>query len=121
MPDLALWGGIAALALLAVAEAHDNTHGRNALAVGTIWTEVLLGGPEQTSLHADRMLFLCWPPPRDPMAYETIEAYRRASGRRMAYVGEMFPVCGDESFEATLMGLWRPVAGVDIPGLWQLP
>ena len=33
----------------------------------------------------------------------------------MAYVGEMFPVCGDESFEATLMALWRPVAGVDIP------
>lgn len=96
-------------------EGHTNEYSRNALAVGQAWTEVLPGGPEQAALHADRTLFLCWPPPRDPMAYEAIEAYRRAGGRRLAYVGEMFPVCGDASFEATLMGLWRPVAGVDIP------
>lgn len=86
-------------------EGHTNEYSRNALADGQAWTEVLPGGPEQAALHADRTLFLCWPP-RDTMAFETIEAYRQAGRCRLAYVGELFPVCGDESFEATLMGLW---------------
>ncbi len=96
-------------------EAHTNEYSRNALAVGQVWTDVQPGGPELAAQHPDRTLFLCWPPPHDPMAYEALEAYRKAGGRRLAYVGEFFPVCGDAAFEATLMGLWRPVAGVDIP------
>lgn len=96
-------------------EGHTNRHCRNALAVGTIWTKVRPGGPEQAGLHADRTLFLCWPPSDEPMAAAALAAYHRAGGRRLAFVGELGPTCGDEAFREALHADWRPIKGVGIP------
>jgi len=76
---------------------------------------VLPGGPEQAALHPDRTLFLCWPPPDDPMAGEALCHYRKAGGRRLAYIGEFLPTCGDEAFRDTVLEDWQAVAGVSLP------
>lgn len=55
--------------------AHENFFHRNDAAVGTCWTTVLQGGPEQAGLYRDRTLFLCWPPP-GAMAEQALGVYR---------------------------------------------
>jgi len=98
-----------------VDQGHTNEYARNSLAVGRMWTEVLPGGPEQAALHADRTLFLCWPPSYDSMGYDTLSAYRSAGGRLLAYVGDFTPACGDEAFREALQRDWRLLTGRNIP------
>lgn len=38
--------------------------------------------------HADRILFLCWPPYDNPMAADSLRAYLAAGGERLIYIGE---------------------------------
>jgi hypothetical protein len=49
------------------------------------WSEVLRGGPERVAEHADRTLFLCWPPMGEPLAADCLSAYR---GERVLSIGE---------------------------------
>jgi hypothetical protein len=51
------------------------------------WHRVLEGGPEAAARHADRTLFLCWPPLDSPMALDALIAYRGAGGGTLAYLG----------------------------------
>jgi hypothetical protein len=84
--------------------------------VGTTWTEVLPGGPEQAGLHPQRTLFLCWPPYARPMATECLRAYQDAGGKTLVYVGEDAGGCtGDEAFHELLHKDWRPVEEMRIP------
>ncbi|WP_322489320.1 hypothetical protein [Chloroflexus sp.] len=96
-------------------EGHTNEYSRNSLVVGQVWTDVLPGGPEQAALHADRALFLCWPPSYDPMGYDALSAYRQAGGRLLAYVGDFTPACGDEAFREALREQWMMIGAITIP------
>lgn len=49
------------------------------------WSEVSLGGPERVAEHADRTLFLCWPPMGEPLAADCLSVYR---GERVLSIGE---------------------------------
>src|SRR5580700_1024497 len=40
------------------------------------WTEVLQGDETKLDQHADRTLFLCWPPVRDPMGHRVLDRYK---------------------------------------------
>lgn len=62
---------------------HDNLYHRNADAVGTCWTTVQPGGPEQAVAFPDRTLFLCWPPQTN-MAEQALQQYL---GQCLALVG----------------------------------
>jgi len=74
-----------------------------------------VGGPEQLTDHADRALFLCWPPfdspiliKRQTMASACLTAYR---GRRLVYIGEGQGGCtGDDTFFEDLGNNWVEVA-----------
>jgi hypothetical protein len=85
-------------------DTHSNTYHRNDLAVGTTWVEVLTGGPEQAAEHPERTLFLCWPPPGDPMAADALAAY---AGECVVFIGEWNPkTAADEAFFAALEANW---------------
>lgn len=65
------------------------------------------GTPEALSAHADRTLFLCWP----PMTEMAIECLQHYSGNRLVYVGEQDGGCtGDGAFFAALERAWEEVA-----------
>lgn len=79
------------------------------------WTEVLVGGTEKAAAHPDRALFLCWPPYGSPMAREALEAYIKAGGTTVIYVGELGGCTGDEEFHELLDRVGTLVDGHNIP------
>lgn len=95
---------------------------------------VAVGGIEQAELHADRTLFLCWPPYGDSFAYQCLRRYEAAGGQRLCYIGEGVGGCtadgqffcalgqgcdiyaDDEHDHATdPVATWKRVAEMDIP------
>lgn len=64
------------------------------------WTEVLYGNELMALLHADRTLFLCWPPLEDNMALRAVKIHALGGGNRLAYIGEHEGGCtaNDEFF-----------------------
>lgn len=94
-------------------DTHSNEFHRNDLAVGVIWSEVLIGGPEQAARHSDRALFLCWPPPGDPMAADALAAYQ---GQCVIFIGEWNPkTAADEAFFAALEESWELEEVYELP------
>ena len=69
--------------------------------------KVLEGGVEQVTLHSDKALMLCWPPYKDPMAYEALVLYK---GNYLIYIGESSYGCtGDHDFFNLLEDEWELV------------
>ena len=66
------------------------------------WSEVSYGDATSAS-NTSRVLFLCYPPPKDPMALRTLRCF---TGDRMAHVGEMKGDTGTEEFETELATMW---------------
>ncbi len=83
---------------------------------GDTWFHVLEGGCEMAGVHPDRTLFLCWPPPEDPMAGEALGRYREAGGNTMIFIGSPGS-SADASFFRQLESL-RPLRS---ERLWSWP
>lgn len=79
------------------------------------------GGSEKAQEHADRVLFLCWPPWDDPMGFCTLTAYRKAGGQRVVYVGEDMHGCtGDDDFHRLLRKGYEEVEYCGIPNWYGI-
>jgi hypothetical protein len=76
------------------------------------FTKVLRGDAHAVTLFADRTLFLCYPPPNDPMALECLQAYQ---GDTVAYVGEWMGQTASRAFEQELCKQFRCVKVVELP------
>lgn len=61
------------------------------------WFPVEEGDETAAAFHPDRTLFLCWPPPENPMAINAFAAYLRAGGRKLIFAGSVLS-SGDASF-----------------------
>ena len=68
------------------------------------FTTVERGGAEQVKRHAGYTLFLCYPPPDDPLALECLRGYR---GDYFVLVGEWRGNTGTREFEKMLMEEWN--------------
>lgn len=80
------------------------------------WHPLLKGDESCAAAHPDRSLFLCWPPPENPMAARAIDHYRKAGGSTVILLGEMKPLSmGDADLYALMKSLRtierRPVHG----------
>jgi hypothetical protein len=85
------------------------------------WTEVLQDDERAIDRHPERNLFLCWPPPSSPMAFQALERYRRDT---FIFVGEApragsVNSSGDSSFVQLLDAQWSCVQTVALPN-WEL-
>ena len=79
--------------------------GRNWLFRETFYP-VNKGDETAAAQHADRSLFLCWPPPDSPVAFRALDAYLTAGGKTVIVVGTMKPLSmGDAAFYDLLKGL----------------
>ena len=78
--------------------------------------EVQKGGTRVVEQHADRSLFICWPPYNKCIAQLALKAFRRAGGYRFVYVGEPEYGCtGDRAFFKELDRHWVQQKIVEIP------
>jgi hypothetical protein len=103
---------------------HNNDDDGNPIRRPKDWTPrrtyhpVIKGGVEQTAVHPDRTLFLCWPPYDDPMAADALTAY---VGNRLIYIGEGEGGCtADETFHKMLELEWTEVAHSRIVRWWGI-
>ena len=77
------------------------------------WTSVLQGAERSVKKHADRSLFLCWPPYSSDMASKALAAYK---DNTVIYVGEGGGGCtADDAFHAELDSDWKQIEEVNIP------
>ena len=68
------------------------------------------GGSNMARYHADRALFLCWPPYASPMASKCLANY---AGSTVIFVGE--GCTGSSHFHDTLQRRWEIVEAIHIP------
>ncbi|MFJ9692611.1 hypothetical protein [Kitasatospora sp. NPDC101183] len=72
--------------------------------------------PADAAAHPDRVLALLWPPHRDPMAADTLRAYR---GPALLYLGDRpGGLCADDDFFTHLRTHWRPVSTCPLTLRW---
>lgn len=71
---------------------------------GDTWFTVGEGDESVPALYPERSLFLCWPMPESPMAYNALTNYREAGGHRVIYIGDGRS-SGDERFHDELLSL----------------
>lgn len=77
------------------------------------WTKIQKGRPDELVHHADRTLFLCWPPYATDMATRSVAFY---DGETVAYVGEGEGGCtGNDDFHEVLERDWKQNDSIDIP------
>lgn len=80
------------------------------------WFPVKKGDEADVLAHANRSLFLCWPPYNEKMAYETLSVYE---GHYFIYVGEGQGGCtGCGQFHTLLRERWEKIETIGIP-TWQ--
>ena len=84
--------------------AYDEKPGRNGWCDATPYYQIAIGGPAAVRLHADRTLFLCWPP-MSRMAARSLWLYR---GPLLVYIGEGSGGCtADDRFFRPLDVNWK--------------
>jgi hypothetical protein len=63
------------------------------------WHAIIEGDESDAAHHPDRTLFLAWPMPMSPMAYNALLNYKNAGGKTVIYMGDPHPASsGDEHF-----------------------
>jgi hypothetical protein len=74
------------------------------------WHPVLKGDETMAAENSTRTLFLCWPPPENPMASRALDLYMKAGGLTVILIGEMKPLSmGD----AALYGLMKSLKTIE--------
>ena len=76
------------------------------------WYPVQLGTELDVAWHADRTLFLCWPPWATDMAFNTLSIHR---GDQVVYVGEWHGGNAEPKFFSLLEREYEQVERVEIP------
>lgn len=63
------------------------------------WFHIVKGDETDAAHHPDRALFMAWPVPMSPMAYNALYGYKNAGGKTLIYIGDPHPASsGDEHF-----------------------
>jgi hypothetical protein len=68
------------------------------------WHPLVKGDETSAAANPDRALFLCWPPPENPMAFRALDGYIRAGGSTVILLGEMKPLSMGDTALYGLMG-----------------
>lgn len=80
------------------------------------WYPILEGDESAAAHHPDRSLFLAWPVPLNPMAYNALAGYKKAGGSTLIYIGDPHPASsGDEHFYQLLFA-HKEIERIDLYG-----
>jgi hypothetical protein len=79
------------------------------------YTEIHSGSCVSVEAHPERTLMLSWPPYGENMAHDTLQAYLRAAGESLIYIGESWGgCCGNDAFFSLVNSTMELVATVDL-------
>ncbi len=63
------------------------------------WYSIIEGDESAAALHPECALFMAWPMPMSPMAYNALSFYKKNGGHTLIYIGDPNPASsGDEHF-----------------------
>jgi len=84
------------------------------------WYNIIKGDESAAAHHPDRALFMAWPVPMNPMAYNALVNYKTAGGRTLIYIGDPHPASsGDEHFYQ-MLNTHKEIENIDLyswPGI----
>lgn len=84
------------------------------------WYNIIEGDESAAADHPDRALFMAWPVPMNPMAYNALSCYKKAGGKTIIYIGDPHPASsGDQDFYRMLYEN-REIENIDLyswPGI----
>jgi hypothetical protein len=84
------------------------------------WYHILEGDESSAALHPERSLFMAWPMPMSPMAYNALYLYKQNGGKTLIYIGDPNPASsGDEHFYE-LLSKHKEIVNMDLyswPGI----
>ena len=84
------------------------------------WYNIIKGDESSAAHHPDRTLFLAWPAPLSPMAYNTLAGYKNAGGKRIIYIGDPHPASSGDEYFYELLYEHREIEKIDLyswPGI----
>lgn len=93
--------------------AYDPEPGHSKWCDAQLYFPVQVGDASKAAAHPGRTLLLCWPPYRQKVAQQALEAYQ---GHRLVYIGEPEGgCCASDGFFALLHRSWELVREQRIP------
>lgn len=85
------------------------------------WFDVRPGDVDALAQHADRSLFLCWPPYEESVAADALDVWQGDIGSLVIYVGEGWGgCCADDAFFKKLETEFEDDKSHLIPQFWGL-
>jgi len=94
---------------------HPPSTGVNTYGHSRYYTEIHSGSCMSAEVHPERTLMLSWPPYAETMAHDTLQAYLRAAGESLIYIGESWGgCCGNDAFFSLVNSTMELVATVDL-------
>jgi len=84
------------------------------------WYGIIEGDESAAAWHPDRTLFMAWPMPMNPMAYNTLLNYKNAGGRTLIYIGDPHPASSGDEYFYRLLYRHKEIENIDLyswPGI----
>ncbi|HNX23509.1 MAG TPA: hypothetical protein PKG60_05645 [Spirochaetota bacterium] len=84
------------------------------------WYNIIEGDESVSAGHPDRALFMAWPVPMNPMAYNALVNYKNAGGRTLIYIGNPHPESSGDEFFYQLLYRHKEIENIDLyswPGI----
>jgi len=80
------------------------------------WCYIVKGDETSAAHHPDRTLFLAWPMPMNPMAYNALVNYRNAGGRTLIYIGDPHPGSSGDEYFHQMLSQQKEIEKIDLYG-----
>lgn len=80
------------------------------------WYDIFKGDESAAARHPERTLFLAWPMPMNPMAYNALNNYKNAGGRRVIFIGDPHPASSGDEFFYQLLYQHKEIEKNDLYG-----
>lgn len=84
------------------------------------WYSILAGDESAAAHHPESTLFMAWPVPMNPMAYNALLNYKNAGGKTIIYMGDPHPASSGDEYFYSLLYRHKEVETVDLyswPGI----
>ncbi len=80
------------------------------------WYHIIKGDESAAAHHPDRTLFIAWPVPMNPMAYNALVNYKNAGGKTVIYIGDPHPASSGDEFFYKLLYQHKAIEQIDLYG-----
>jgi len=80
------------------------------------WYNIIEGDESAAAGYPDRTLFMAWPLPMNPMAYNALASYKNAGGKTIIYIGDPNPASSGDEYFYQLLYKHKEIEKIDLYG-----